>query len=277
MTRKILKITLLTAAILVVVAYLSRLGEEFPVESADTQTMNHRSVALFGGTGTAGDGLLKALLNNPTVETIHVITRRSTPRIDAGVNTGKVEVILHRDYLDYTPLEGLLSEVDAVFWALGTSASNVSKEEYSVIHIDYPVRFVETWLASKPSPNATFHYISGQGADEGSRMHWAREKARAERELSESVRDTQIQVISYRPGWIVPASEQASFLQNVFKNILVPVKLAVSSTMIGEAMLEVSARGEQLENGSVINNREILQYANAYAARSQIVNAGETR
>ena len=60
----------------------------------------HQVVAIFGASGTAGDGILKAALANPDIDRIHVISRRTTPRIDAGVASGKVEMTLHMDYLD---------------------------------------------------------------------------------------------------------------------------------------------------------------------------------
>ena len=36
----------------------------------------HQTIAIFGATGTAGDGILKAALAHPDISKIHVITRR---------------------------------------------------------------------------------------------------------------------------------------------------------------------------------------------------------
>ena len=47
-------------------------------------------VMVFGATGSAGDGLLKAAIEDPDIEKIYVVTRRSSPRIEAGVASGKV-------------------------------------------------------------------------------------------------------------------------------------------------------------------------------------------
>ena len=46
------------------------------------------TIAIFGASGTAGDGVLKAALADPDVATIHVIKRRPTPRIESGVRSG---------------------------------------------------------------------------------------------------------------------------------------------------------------------------------------------
>ena len=54
-----------------------------PEPEAPLQTP--RTIAIFGASGTAGDGILKAALEDPQIETIHVITRRETPRMKAGV------------------------------------------------------------------------------------------------------------------------------------------------------------------------------------------------
>src|SRR5210317_1420485 len=61
-----------------------------PVHDADA----NRVVMVFGATGSAGDGLLKAALEDPKVTKVYVITRRSSPRIEAGVDSGKVEMRL---------------------------------------------------------------------------------------------------------------------------------------------------------------------------------------
>ncbi|MEE4293165.1 MAG: hypothetical protein V2I79_04265, partial [Xanthomonadales bacterium] len=70
-----------------------------PLSSAKTGSIHE--IAVFGASGTAGDGILKAALSDPDVKTIHVITRRATPRIETGIASGKVVMTKHMDYLDY--------------------------------------------------------------------------------------------------------------------------------------------------------------------------------
>ena len=119
-----------------------------------------RTVAIFGASGTAGDGILKAALDSPDVERIKVITRRTTPRIDAGVAAGKVIMTLHLDYLDYAAIHEQIADVDAVYWAIGTSSIGVDEETYGRIHVDFPVRFVTEWLDVSDREEKSFHYIS---------------------------------------------------------------------------------------------------------------------
>ncbi|MEO1204116.1 MAG: hypothetical protein AAFX10_15540, partial [Pseudomonadota bacterium] len=112
------------------------------------------SVAIFGASGTAGDGILKAALANPDLDTIHVITRRATPRIDEGVASGKVVMTTHMDYLDYADVLAEVADVDAVYWAIGLSSIGVDEATYRRIHVDFPVRFVEQWLTVTTQPRA---------------------------------------------------------------------------------------------------------------------------
>ena len=98
-------------------------------------------------------------------------------------------------------------------------------------------------------------------------MHWAREKARAEATLFELAEGTTMRVISYRPSYIVPTEEQSNIGHILLHAIFTPVKLAIRSMDIGEAMLEVSARGGQLENGTILENRDVIKYRNGYRKR----------
>lgn len=272
-TRRKITVALIVAVLLVVfvgVWAISRLGDEFPAPSADVDLSRYEVVAVFGATGDVGDGILEAVMADRNVKKIHVVTRRTPWRFQDGFDASRIEMTTHMDYLDYTPLEEVLAEVDAVYWAIGTSAANVDKEQYGVIHVDFPVEMVETWLGLTAHGERSFHYVSGGGASEESRMHWAREKARAERALFDLADGTGIRVVSYRPGMVLPAKERGE-KHDGFKQALsfsVPIKLGVRSVNIGEAMLEVTARGSAIENRTILENRDILRYANGYRQRA---------
>lgn len=226
------------------------------------------SIALFGASGTAGDGILKAALADPDVGTIQVITRRSTPRIEAGVRRGKVVMTTHMDYLDYTAVIDQLADVRAVFWAIGTSIRNVDDESYSVIHVDFPVRFIEQWLPASRRPGITFHYISSSDISEDSSMHWAREKARAERDLFALAEGTDLKVIGWRPDYIGPTEGEAHLGQDLLYWFFAPLGAAVRAQRIGEAMLEVTVRADEFKNGDKLATRRILRYSKAYRQRN---------
>lgn len=224
-------------------------------------------IAVFGASGTAGSGILKAALADPDVKKIHVITRRTTPRIEEGVASGKVVMTRHMDYLDYSGVRDSLGDIKAVYWALGTSSRNVDDETYSVIHVDFPVQFAREWLEVSQAPEISFHYISSSDISGDSRMHWAREKVRAEQELAALADGTKMDVIAYRPDYIGPTADESHLGQEMLYWFFAPVRAAVRAQEIGEAMLEVTARSQEFENGDRVGTASILRYSDAYRAR----------
>jgi len=227
----------------------------------------HETIALFGGSGTAGDGILKAALAAPHIKKIHVITRRETPRIEEGVASGKVQMSLHIDYLDYTAIHEEIAEVTAVFWAIGISSVGVDEKTYGMIHVDFPTRFVEEWASVSEKSDISFHYISSSDISEDSTAMWAREKVRAEKTLFRFAEGSRLRVIAYRPDYIGPTEEEAHIGQDLLYWFFVPVSAAVRATQIGQAMIEVTARGVQFENGDRVGTRGIIRYSDAYERR----------
>jgi hypothetical protein len=264
-------ILILIAAFCVAVAVLAVLprgGDPMPPAAQDLDTTRHKMVAVFGATGTVGDGLLKAAVNDPEISEISIVTRRSVPRIEEAVASGKAEMITHMDYLDYAPLRDMLAEIDTVFWAIGITARAVSKEQYGVIHVDFPMACITEWLEVAKEGDLSFHYISGQGAKLNSSWHWAREKARAEQALFDLAGETNIRVISYRPSAVIHSTELAGFGDKLVEFAFEPLKLVVRSTVIGQAMLEVAARGGELPHGSILENRDIRTFGAGYSQRT---------
>lgn len=274
MSMRIVKKTALMLLGVIALGYLVllliNLGTETPMTTEELNTDRHRVVAVFGATGTIGDGLLKAAMNDPDVERIHAITRRPSPRIEEGVASGKVAMTTHRDYLDYSALHSVLAEVDAVYWAIGLSSAGMDEAAYREIHADYPLRFVREWLAATDGEDISFHYVSGAGANSDSRMMWAREKANAEAGLAALAEGTALRVVSYRPSFIMPTEAEAGIRHRVMFTILRPIGAIAEAEGIGRAMLEVSARGRDYRNGTILENRDIVGLSSAYEDRRSI-------
>jgi len=230
-------------------------------------TASYETVAIFGASGTAGDGILKAALVDPDIKKIHVITRRATPRIEEGVASGKVQMTTHMDYLDYSAIREQIADVDAVYWAIGISSVGVDEETYGMIHVDFPARFVAEWISVSDKPEFSFHYISSSDISEDSSAMWAREKVRAERTLFALAEDTNLRVIAYRPDYIGPTEEEAHIGQDLLFWFFAPVGAAVRAEQIGQAMFEVSARGPEFENGDRLGTWNIIRYSDAYDRR----------
>lgn len=275
MTSQILRIArilalVLIAGFIVLIAGLNlwgrmTLGTLDPSAEATRDASANRVVMVFGATGSVGDGLLKAAVDDPLVEKVYVITRRTSPRIDAGVASGKVEMRLHKDFTDYSSLSDVLGEVNTVLWGLGTSSLNVDDDTYTWIHVDFPVAFVSEWLEARTVAPMSFHYVTGMGTDADSETHWAREKGRAEREVAELAEGTGLRTFGYRSAYVRPTSENANVLSYLGELLLRPGKLVITSKELGGAMLEISARTGELPNGTLIDNADSLVYAQLYS------------
>jgi hypothetical protein len=78
---------------------------------------------------------------------------------------------------------------------------------------------------------------------------------------------TKLDVIAYRPDYIGPTGEEAHLGQELLYWFFAPVRAAVRAQQIGEAMLEVTARGHEFKNGDKLGTASILRYSDAYRHR----------
>lgn len=255
-------ITLAYIAAAVVLAY-----QDDSIAAFEAAPASYETIAIFGASGTAGDGILKAALANPDIKQIHIITRRATTRIEEGVAAGKIKMTLHMDYLDYSAVHQQIAAADAVYWAIGISAVGVDEETYGRIHVDFPARFVEEWRDVSRKPDLSFHFISSSDISEDSNTMWVREKIRAEKTLFGLAEGTNLRVIAYRPDYIGPTDEEAHLGQDLLYWFFAPIGAAVRAEQIGAAMFEVTARGQQFENGDKLATRKIIRYSDAYDQR----------
>lgn len=255
--------------LLYVTALLLNSGGDPIMVNADADPMRHGTVAIFGATGTVGDGLLKAALNDPDVSRIHVITRRASPRIEEGIASGRVSMTIHNDYKDYAAIRDTLTAADAIFWAIGLSAVGLDEDTYREIHVEFPERMISEWLSAGSDKDVSFHYISGSGTSAESRFMWARVKAEAESRLSGLAENSNLRVISYRPSFVVPTEAEANIGHEILQAIFAPINSAVEAESIGMAMLEASARGEQVGNATVLENKDIVGLGKSYLERGR--------
>lgn len=236
------------------------------VVAALTQAPGATTIAIFGASGTAGDGILKAALASPDVEKIHVVTRRVTSRMEEGAASGKLQIAVHMDYLDYTAVIDELTDVDAVYWALGISSRGVDEKTYGMIHVDFPMAFVAAWQSVSNKPDMSFHYISSSDISDESKAMWAREKVRAEKSLFGFAEGSAMRVIAYRPDYIGPTKEEAHLGQDMLYWFFAPVGAAVRAQQIGQAMIDITSRGAEIENGKKFGTWSIIRHSDAYEA-----------
>jgi uncharacterized protein YbjT (DUF2867 family) len=217
-------------------------------------------ILLFGATGLAGGGVLRACLESSAVTEVRAIVRRST-----GVHDPKLREITHDDYLDYSKIADAFTGVEACFFCLGVSVSQVPLEaDYRRIHQQFPMAAAK--MLRDKTPAAIFHYLSGGNAALNSWWMWARVKAEAERDLMSAV-----DALCWRPGMIdgEPAGSQPALtraLRPLLRAIFKPFRnLYIMNIDIGRGMLEATTQGLRRR---IFENAEIRDLADRYRARS---------
>ena len=215
-------------------------------------------VLLFGATGLAGSGVLRACLEAPDVTEVRAVIRRAT-----SVRDPKLREIAHDNYRDYSAIASDFAGVDACFFCLGVSVQQAPIEaDYRRIHVEFPAAAAKMLRAR--SPEAQFHYLSGGRAGIDSRWMWARVKGEAERDL---MRD--VQATCWRPAMIggKPTASTAMWLK-VLRPILTPVfrpfkGMYIESDDIGRAMLQATRTGLR---DRIFENAEMRNLAESYRA-----------
>ena len=244
------------------VAFIDRIAPPAQGPLTDIETL-----VIFGASGTAGDGILKAVLTSTDIDDIRVFTRRLTPRMEAGIAAGRVDATIHMDYLDYSAIRNAIVNADAVFWAIGLSSLGVDEDTYRRIHVDFPVAFVKEWLAVSERDAISFHYLSSSDISEDSSAMWARVKVEAENALFALAGDSKLDVIAYRPDYIGPTTEEAHLGQQFLYGFFRPLGAAVRAIEIGNSMLEVAARADDYNNGDKVGTFGIVRLSNAFDER----------
>src|ERR1700759_896850 len=138
-----------------------------------------KRVVIVGASGMVGGYALRDALEDAAVGGVTSIGRRLL-----GVSHPKLTEILHADFGNCSPLTAALAAHDAAIYCLGAYTGAVSDDELRRITVDYTVEFARVLHDS--SPNATFAFLSGSGADPTgrSRMAFARYKGEAEKTLA---------------------------------------------------------------------------------------------
>lgn len=162
--------------------------------------MNPIKVIITGATGMVGEGVLLTCLQDPRVEAVLIINRKS-----AGATHPKLKEIVHKDFYDLSPVADQLAGYNACFFCLGVSSVGMPKEDYYKVTYTLTMHVAET--LSRHNNDMVFCYISGAGTDstEQGRQHWARVKGKTENDLAKLPFR---KVYGVRPGFIRPIKGQ---------------------------------------------------------------------
>jgi uncharacterized protein YbjT (DUF2867 family) len=157
-------------------------------------------IILTGATGMVGEGVLLACLDNPAIERVLSVSRRS-----CGREHPKLRELLVKDFRNLTPVEPDLTNYEACFYCAGISSVGLKEAEYSLITYDTPIAFAQTLL--RLNPGMTFIHVSGSHTDstESGKVMWARVKGKAENAL---MRMPFKGVYNFRPSLMKPVEGQ---------------------------------------------------------------------
>jgi uncharacterized protein YbjT (DUF2867 family) len=218
--------------------------------------MSGKRVILLGATGMVGGCALRICLDDPDVSMTTVVGRTGT-----GVEHAKLREVHHDNFMDYAVIADALKSHDVALYCLGVYTGAVPDEEFRRITIDFTLAFA-TALHEK-SPQATFCFLSGQGADqtERSRAAFARYKGAAEKALLD-IGFPRLHI--FRPGYIYPVTPRKE--PNVVYRItraLYPVlhrvypNIGISSEDLARAMVHAGFHGTGSHENPVLENKDI--------------------
>ena len=145
-------------------------------------------IVIFGASGMVGKGALREALLDAEVESVVTVGRSPS-----AVTDPKLRHVVHTDFGDLSPIAEELADADACFYCMGVTSAGLTEAEYTPVTHDYA-------LEAARVVGGTYVYVSGEGADAGSKTMWARVKGRTENELLALDRP----VFVVRPGFIQP-------------------------------------------------------------------------
>ena len=191
-------------------------------------------VILTGATGMVGEGVLLECLENPAIEKVLSVSRRSCERTHP-----KLSELLVPDFRELEAVEAKISGYDACFYCAGISSVGMKEAEYSVISYDTPVAFASTLL--RLNPGMTFVYVTGSHTDstEQGKVMWARVKGKTENAL---MRMPFKGVYNFRPSLMKPTPGQQRvkggyYLIRVLYPLLNLVFPGMTLSDVGRAMI----------------------------------------
>jgi uncharacterized protein YbjT (DUF2867 family) len=203
-------------------------------------------VAIFGATGMVGQGVLRECLIDSTVTGVLTVGRRAT-----GASNPRLKEIVHSDLLNLDPVAGELTDLDACFFCLGITSVGLDEADYT--RITYDITMAVAGTLARTSPQLTFVFTSGVGADSSEKgsVMWARVKGKAENGiLGLPFKGSYV----FRPGVIQPLHgiRSRTGWYNALYVVLKPAmslarslapKHILTTEQIGRAMIRVAQRG----------------------------------
>jgi uncharacterized protein YbjT (DUF2867 family) len=224
--------------------------------SMTNPTVGQKSLVIVGATGMVGGYALRYALDSPAVRSVTSIGRKKL-----GISHPKLKEVLHQNFADCSTLADALLGQDAAVYCLGTYTGSVSDAELRTITAGYTIEFARVLRNS--SPNGSFSFLSGNGADPTgqSRLAFARYKGEAETALLAAGFP---RVYVFRPAYIYPVQprKEPNFSYRLLRVVYPVFRLlfpnqVVRADDLGWVMVDVVLRETQEHQGLVFENRDI--------------------
>jgi uncharacterized protein YbjT (DUF2867 family) len=215
-----------------------------------------KRVVIVGATGMVGGYALRYALEDPAVEAVTAVGRRTL-----GISHPKLKEVLHPDFADCSALAVPLTGQDAAVFCLGTYTGVVTEAELRTITVDYTIAFARVLRGS--SPGAAFSFLSGSGADPTgqSRMPYARYKGEAEKALLAAGFS---RVYLFRPAYIYPVEprKEPGFSYRLLRWVYPAFRALFPNQVIraddlARVMVDAAVQGTPQPEGPVFENRDI--------------------
>jgi uncharacterized protein YbjT (DUF2867 family) len=223
-----------------------------------------RRLVIVGATGMVGGHVLRFALEAPSIARVTTVGRRKL-----GLSHPKLDEVVHQDFADCTPLTAALTGLDAALFCLGAYTGSVPDAQLRAITVDYTREFARVLKAS--SPDATFAFLSGSGADPTgrSRMAFARYKGQAEKELF-GMGFPHVYVV--RPAYIYPVEprKEPNFSYRLLRAIYPAFRLLFPNQVIraddlARVMVAIAIGPSGECDTRVFENRDIKAVADSLA------------
>lgn len=215
------------------------------------------NVLITGSTGMVGEGVLLVCLENPAIEKITVVNRRSL-----GMTHPKLTEIIQPNFYDLSTIEDRLTGFDACYFCLGISSIGVDQTEYYKTTYTLTMHFGKT--LSRLNPGMVFCYVAGAGTDETekSKMSWSRVKGKTENDLEKLPFKA---LYRYRFGFVkpVPGQKHAKSFYKYINWVLPIGKFFFPDSYnkleeVGLSMIYVTLYGNDLK---ILAGKEISMHA----------------
>jgi nucleoside-diphosphate-sugar epimerase len=105
------------------------------------------NVILFGATGMVGQGVLRECLRDPEVTVLSIV------RTATGRQHERLREIVHRDFLDFSAIQGELAGFHACFFCPGISSVGMKEADY--YRVTYEITMAAAQLLAALNPGMT--------------------------------------------------------------------------------------------------------------------------